>query len=178
MWTYCQTDLTQYMRIFLIGPMGSGKTTVGAALAKRLQLPFVDLDRHVEQREGDTISILFQQYGEEYFRQCESEVLHTIIQSASSAVIATGGGTPCFHNNMTQMNAAGVTIYLQCAIEKLQARTEGTSNERPILRQPDFSLENLLKIREPEYTKAQHKLNNDATINSAVDAILELLKTR
>jgi shikimate kinase len=166
------------MRIFLIGPMGSGKTTVGAALAKRLQRQFVDLDRHIEKREGLTISMLFQQYGEEYFRQCESEVLHTIIQSASSAVIATGGGTPCFHNNMTQMNAAGVTIYLQCAIEKLQARTEGTSNERPILRQPDFSLENLLKIREPEYTKAQHKLNNDATINSAVDAILELLKTR
>ncbi len=158
--------------------MGSGKTTVGAALAKRLQRQFVDLDRHIEKREGLTISMLFQQYGEEYFRQCESEVLHTIIQSASSAVIATGGGTPCFHNNMTQMNAAGVTIYLQCAIEKLQARTEGTSNERPILRQPDFSLENLLKIREPEYTKAQHKLNNDATINSAVDAILELLKTR
>lgn len=165
------------MRIFLIGPMGSGKTTVGAALAKRLQLPFVDLDRHVEQREGDTISTLFQRYGEEYFRQCESDVLHATIQSNSSAVIATGGGTPCFHNNMTQMNATGITIYLQCAIEKLQTRTAGTSDERPILLQPDFSLENLLKIREPEYTKAQHTLSNDATITSTVDAILELLKT-
>lgn len=166
------------MRIFLIGPMGSGKTTIGAALAKRLQLPFVDLDRHIEQREGHTISMLFQRNGEEYFRQCESEVLRAIIHSTSSAVIATGGGTPCFHGNMTQMNAAGVTIYLQCAIEKLRTRTEGTSDVRPILLLPNFSFENLLKIRESEYTKAKHKLRNDATINSTVDAILELLKTR
>lgn len=166
------------MRIFLIGPMGSGKTTIGAALAKRLQLPFIDLDRQIEQHEGYTISMLFQRNGEEYFRQCESKVLHAIIQSTSSAVIATGGGTPCFHNNMTQMNATGVTIYLQCSIEKLQTRIEGTSDERPMLQQPEFSLENLLKIREPEYTKAHHKLSNNETINSTVDAILELLKPR
>jgi len=157
--------------------MGSGKSTVGAVLAERLELPFIDLDRRIEEREGLTISKLFEQKGEAYFRHCESEELQTIIQTTQAAVIATGGGTPCFHDNMKLMNAAGVTLYLHCSIETLQQRIESTSDERPVLRQADFSLENLLTEREPFYAKAQHTVSNDGAISTPVDAMISLLKS-
>lgn len=165
------------MRIFLVGPMGSGKSTLGVALAERLQLPFIDLDRVIEAREGLTISALFQEKGEAYFRQCESDELQTIIQTTQAAVIATGGGTPCFHDNMKLMNAAGVTFYLHCSIETLQHRIEGTSDERPVLRQAGFSIENLLTEREIFYAKAKHTVSNGGAISTAVDAMISLLKS-
>lgn len=165
---------TDCMRIFLIGYMGSGKSSVGAELARRLQLSFTDLDRRVEEAEGSTIATIFATQGEAYFRALETQQLHSFLQSSSSGILAAGGGTPCFNANMDEMNAAGMTIYLRCSAETLRTRLEG-STHRPMIKQPEFSLENHLGEREKHYRRAQHTINNDGEINEAVEAIVQLI---
>lgn len=119
-------------RIYIVGYMGSGKTTVGKKLASALNWSFIDLDEKIVRSTGKTIPELFSEYGEDYFREVESEVLRSL-DSSGGSVISTGGGTPCFRNNMRYMLDTGFTIYLEMTPGQLKSRLEGTSGERPLL---------------------------------------------
>lgn len=120
------------MKIFLIGFMGSGKTTLGKKLANILKYQFIDLDSCIEENEARTISQIFQEDGEDYFRNLERVYLHRLIEK-EDVVISTGGGTPCFFDNMDKMNEYGKTIYINIHPKKLLPRLLSASNTRPLL---------------------------------------------
>ena len=108
-------------RIFLIGYMGVGKTTLGKALADRTGLSFIDLDLFIEGRYRKTIRQIFEAEGEEAFREIERRALHEVAEF-EDIVLSTGGGTPCFFDNMTYMNRVGTTVYLKASPEALTER--------------------------------------------------------
>lgn len=110
------------MKVFLIGMPGAGKSTLGRKLAAELNLPFFDLDTEIAKAANSTIPEIFRKNGEAYFRKLESEVLKTVVFSAENLVIATGGGTPCFHNNLKFMNEKGLTVYLKASLATLTNR--------------------------------------------------------
>jgi shikimate kinase len=118
-------------RIFLIGFMCSGKTTVGRALAPLLGLPFSDLDRVVEERVGPLLAFV-QREGEEAFRAQEAEVLGELL-AGPDGVIATGGGTPCFGDHLARMKEAGTVIWLDVPMEVLMPRIVRAGGDRPLL---------------------------------------------
>ncbi len=120
--------------IFLIGFMGSGKTTLGRKLASRLGYMFMDLDHIFEAQEGMTIAEYFAKYGEDAFRQKESELLKGQ-PYPEHAIISTGGGLPCFFDNMDWMNAHGKTIYIKLTPKTLADRLENEKDQRPLLRE-------------------------------------------
>lgn len=121
------------MLIFLIGFMGSGKTTLGRPLAARLGYRFVDLDRAIEEGEGMTIGEIFSVRGESYFRSLERVYLQEVIARGGDAVVSTGGGTPCFGENMALMNRSGVTVYLKLSPERLTDRLLTARTQRPLV---------------------------------------------
>ena len=120
------------MRIFLIGYMGSGKTTLGRKLAKILQHQFIDLDQYIEEHEGRSITHIFEEDGEDCFRKLERVYLHKVINE-DDVVISTGGGTPCFFDNMDQMNEYGKTIYINMHPKALFPRLKSSKCNRPLL---------------------------------------------
>jgi shikimate kinase len=120
--------------IFLIGFMGSGKTTLGRKLAHRLDYEFIDLDHILEAQAGMTIAEYFTQFGEDAFRKLESQVLKQTPYPAN-AVISTGGGLPCFFDNMEWMNAHGKTVYINLSPKTLATRLQNEKEKRPVLRE-------------------------------------------
>ena len=118
--------------IFLIGYMGAGKSAVGRALAHKYGLEHIDLDWRIEQRFHQKISDMFATIGEEGFRRRERNMLHEVM-GMENVVVSVGGGTPCFFDNMEQMNAEGHTIYLQCSVDVLVERIMRSQNKRPIV---------------------------------------------
>lgn len=172
------------IRIILIGYMGAGKTTVGRQLAKQLGLQFYDLDWYIESRRHKTVAQLFQEYGEEGFRQIEHNMLHEVAEF-EDVVISCGGGTPCFFDNIDYMNQQGQVVYLRCNPETLRGHLLMGKTERPLLKGKgpeeliDFIKEQLQQ-REPFYTKARYSLDvtlmdNYDKIQTSVDKIIELL---
>ncbi|HKL37723.1 MAG TPA: shikimate kinase [Bacteroidales bacterium] len=121
------------MKVFLIGFMGSGKSTTAKKLASRLGYECLDLDALIEQGEGRSINELFRLEGEDNFRKLEYRYLRSIGEK-QQAVIATGGGTPCYHGNMDYMNATGITVYLKMAPTQLHSRLKNTAGNRPLLK--------------------------------------------
>ena len=120
-------------RIFLIGYMGSGKTSMGIKLAENLGLTFVDMDHHIEEKYHKTVSQIFEESGQDAFRKMEQNCLHEVAEF-ENCVIATGGGAPCFYDNMTFMNAHGLTVYLNLSSEQLAARLEmSRAGKRPLI---------------------------------------------
>lgn len=148
---------------FLIGFMASGKTTVGKMVAHRTGYRFIDLDELIESAEGKSVSQIFAEQGEEYFRKLEKQYLQEVMQNENT-IIATGGGVPCFFDNMDCMNGQGTTIYLKFAPEQLKARLELSSqNKRPLVagRKGNELLQYItdsLSVREPYYNKASYTL--------------------
>ncbi|MFN8115658.1 MAG: shikimate kinase [Bacteroidia bacterium] len=145
--------------IFICGFMGCGKTTQGKKLAKEMGYYFIDLDDYISNKYDNTITDLFQEVGEDEFRKIESISLQECINDNMKALIATGGGTPCFNNNMDLMKANGKVIYLKMEPEALYNRLFNAKNERPLIKDKAneemlLYIENLLKIREPFYSKA------------------------
>lgn len=118
--------------IFLIGFMGCGKTTLGKAVAKVTGLPFIDLDSYIERREGSTISRLFELHGEEGFRAIESRRLREVAEN-DDAIVACGGGTPCFAGNMELMLGAGKVVWLDATIPRLVERLAVGRRRRPLI---------------------------------------------
>lgn len=119
--------------IFLIGFMGCGKTTLGRKLASRMDYPFIDLDHVLEAQAGMTIAEYFSTHGEDAFRKLESEILKRNDYPAN-AIVSTGGGLPCFFDNMDWMNAHGRSIYIQLPAKTLAQRLSNEKNKRPLLR--------------------------------------------
>lgn len=112
--------------------MGCGKSYLGERLAVQLGRPFVDLDRLIEVGEGKTISDIFAESGEPGFRALERQYLHALAHQPPS-VVATGGGTPCFFDNMDWMNACGTTVYLETPVDVLFERLRHERTQRPLL---------------------------------------------
>jgi shikimate kinase len=120
--------------LFLIGMPASGKTYWGRKIAEHYQLPFADLDEYIEQQAGMTISKLFEQHGEAHFRERERKVLQYLIQENKARIIACGGGTPLFFDNLQIMKAAGCIAYLSAEIQTLQKHINNDKVERPLLK--------------------------------------------
>lgn len=117
--------------IFLVGFMGCGKTTIGSLLAQKLNYNFIDTDEEIEKQGQLSIIDLFKEKGEQSFREHETEILQQILINENSAVIATGGGMPCFYENMEKMLREGFVIYLKCTPEEIAKRVAG-KNSRPL----------------------------------------------
>ena len=127
--------MDRFGRIFLTGMPGSGKTVVGRFLAKIMQLSFIDLDLVIAEKAGMDINRIFAELGEEQFRQMEAEWLREAGNPELEFVLATGGGAPCFHENMQYMNAIGVTVFLDVPLDELCWRLIGRgTSKRPLLR--------------------------------------------
>ncbi|HEY1010730.1 MAG: shikimate kinase [Daejeonella sp.] len=147
------------MKVFLIGFMGSGKTTIGKKLANYLKYDFIDLDKFIEARAGMTIVEYFAAHGEAAFREMESEVLQKT-DYPENVIIATGGGTPCYSNNMEWMNEHGKVAYLSLPPKALASRLENSTADRPLIRNlkgddlVDFITEKL-KEREVFYNQSK-----------------------
>jgi shikimate kinase len=122
------------MRIFLIGFMGSGKTFWGRKLSKKLSIPFFDMDEQIINSEGLSINEIFEKYGEEYFRMKEKDILHIITESHSSFVMACGGGSPCYFNNIEYMSRSGTTVWLNTPLPVLFKRLLKEKEHRPLLK--------------------------------------------
>jgi shikimate kinase len=171
-------------RIILIGYMGSGKTTVGKALAKELGLPFYDLDWYIESRMRKKVSQIFAERGEEGFRQIERNMLHEVAEF-EDVVVSCGGGTPCFFDNIDYMNSKAQVVWLRCEPEVLQKHLLMGKGDRPLLKgkNPDELLvfiREQLAYREQFYAKANYQLDvtlmdNFDKIKDTVDKLRELL---
>ena len=166
-------------RIFLTGYMGAGKTTLGRALAAEMGIPFIDLDHYIEKRYCKTIAQLFAEKGEEGFREIERRMLHEVGEF-EDVIISTGGGTPCFFDNIEYMNAQGTTVYLDVPVERLHIRLSIAKGKRPLIKDKNdeelraFIAEQLGK-RLPHYSKAQHtfkadKLEDAPQVKASVEA--------
>lgn len=145
--------------IYLIGFMGSGKSTVGKDLASILGWSFTDLDKEVEQSAGKTIREIFSHNGEDYFRNLETQVLRNL-EINSDRVISTGGGTPCHSGNMDFMLENGLTIYLKMTPYELRNRLSGTAGERPLIKDLDqvqllSFIEERLLVRSKWYERSE-----------------------
>lgn len=157
---------------------GSGKTTLGKQVARHMRVDFVDLDAEIEKTEGKSISEIFQQQGEDYFRLLESRLLREWAASTKAFVMATGGGAPCFHHGIDVINQYGLSIFLDCPVPQLIDRVR-QNRERPLLLASDEDelrdrLERMLEKRRPCYQQATFALQ-DATLDSLLSK-LELKK--
>lgn len=133
--------------IFLIGMPSSGKSTLGKRIADALHYRFLDTDRLIVREEGRSISDVFNRFGEPYFREAERRVLRTI-RPGGSLVVATGGGMPCFNDNMTYINATGVSVFLDVPVETLYRRVVAHAQEdRPLYSPNDPALRTGLEQR-------------------------------
>lgn len=121
--------------IILLGYMGSGKSAVGKALAKKIGAIFVDLDAYIEQKEEETIANIFAKKGEIYFRKLETKYLKEVLGNSNNTILSLGGGTPCFGNNMDVINSVQNTlsIYLQTSIATLVNRLYNERAKRPLI---------------------------------------------
>lgn len=146
------------MRIYLLGFMGSGKSSLGRRLAKKLDFDFFDIDHGIEEKTGMKVSEIFNTMGENGFRELERTVLHETA-TLTNTVIATGGGTPCHHNNMDFILENGTSVYLRMSPVSLADRLETSSKIRPLVQNLSGSdllaeIEERLKKREEYYLRA------------------------
>jgi shikimate kinase len=166
-------------KIFLIGFMGSGKTTTGRKLASCLKWEFIDLDEQIEKDKGLPVSEIFALKGEDWFRTVEAKALRKTV-NRKDTVISTGGGTPCFFGNMEFMLQNGITVYLRMTPESLARRLSRSSAGRPLLN--DIGKKELpgyirakLSEREKWYSMAEIKAD---TARENFFHLLSLIKNR
>ncbi len=170
------TEKLKYKNIFLIGFMGAGKTTVGQVLAEKIGYRCVDPDQVLEEKAGSTISTIFSEYGEDYFRDLESKTLESI-SAGSGQVIATGGGVVIKDRNWDTMKEAGLTVYLKAPIEVLYERIKD-STHRPLLQveNPLERARELLENREHLYQKADLIIDSEKlSVTEVADELLKIL---
>jgi shikimate kinase len=123
------------MKIFLIGFMGSGKTHWGRLLSAKLKLPMRDLDSVIAEKEKRSVSDIFAEKGEEYFRYLEKETLEEVVVEQENFILSCGGGTPCFFNNIELMKKNGKVVWLNTSIEVLRDRLARDQMSRPLIRE-------------------------------------------
>ncbi len=152
-------------KIFLIGFMGSGKTHWGRIWAAAAGFDFYDLDELIEEKDGRSISAIFEGSGEDHFRDTESSLLRTFSEK-ENFLLACGGGAPCFRDNMHWMNDHGITLYLSASPRQIFEQVVAEMDKRPLLqdvKQEELLtfIEQKLKDREPFYEQARYKLMAD-----------------
>lgn len=142
--------------IYLVGMPGSGKSYFGRKLAEVTGLDVLDMDKAIEEEEGRTITDIFSQEGEQYFRQLESNKLKelTLSHQGNGAIISTGGGTPCFHEGMRYMNTQGVTVFLETEMEVLLERLSAKTHRPLVQGDVEQKTKALLAARLPTYHQA------------------------
>ena len=163
------------MRYFLLGYMGSGKTTLGRALSQHLEVGFIDLDALITAEIGRSIASFMEDKGELTFRKVEHNVLERLLTGGGEdVVVALGGGTPVFYNHMEALNAAGTTVFLDVSVVELARRLE-KDVDRPLIKDKDDVAEFVAKHlfeRRPFYSLAHHRVKGDAL---TAEAILEAI---
>lgn len=165
------------MLIFLVGMMGSGKTTVGQMLANELSLPFFDTDEILCSIEGKSIQEIFSHNGEDYFRSLEKDLIEN--WKISDGIVATGGGMPCFNDLMEKLNEKGKTVFLVASNAQIADRI-GMDNSRPLLAgkspaQLKKTINDLLKLRKEFYSKAKIKVKTDLGSEETLKRIMRKL---
>jgi shikimate kinase len=151
---------------FLIGFMGAGKSYWGKQWAKAAAFPYIELDALIEAEMGKPITRIFLEEGEAFFREKESKLLKQSCLGYENCMVATGGGTPCFFDNMDWMNAHGTTVYIKATPQLLAQRLAGEKAQRPLLHQVnDTALEHYIahKLAEREPFYGQAKIIAEAT---------------
>ena len=169
------------MKVFLIGFMGCGKSAIGKMLAEKMNIDFVETDKLVETLVGKDIPSIFNFDGEKIFRKAENEILDQLIQKPHKEIISTGGGMPCYFENMKLMNFFGTTIFLKRSVDDLYSILQNDKKHRPLLSdQPDLksAIETMLKKREGCYHLAKHivEINLSESNSHVVDRIIQLLE--
>lgn len=164
--------------IFFIGMPSSGKSTLGKRIADALHYRFVDTDKIIVREEGRSVAEIFAQSGEAYFRETERRVLRTI-RPGGSLVVSTGGGMPCFHENMEYINATGISVFLDVPVEVLVRRMLAHAHEdRPLNSPKDpelfANLTQRYQTRLPIYSQANITISGETT----EDEVLHLLGER
>lgn len=167
------------MKVFLIGLPGSGKTTLGKELASALNLYFVDLDLEIEKRAGKNITSIFKSEGEPYFRRLEAELLKKWCHEPADYIMATGGGAPCFENNMELIKSSGTSFFLDVPPKEIARRIKQNQlSDRPLLasihpEELKDKIEFMRSSRINFYKQANFSIKGDQI---AVTTILEKLK--
>lgn len=170
------TQEIEYKNIYLVGFMGAGKTTVGEVLAGKIGYKCIDPDKVLEENAGTTISAIFSEYGEDYFRDLETKTLGTI-SKGERQVIATGGGAVIKDGNWDIMKNSGITVYLKAPIEILYDRIKD-STHRPLLQveNPLERARELLDERESMYQKADLIIDTEKlSVEGVADEIVRVL---
>ena len=167
------------MNIYLIGFMGSGKSTIGACLAEKMNYNWFDLDEVIVERNNRSVAQIFTNYGELFFRKEETTVLRSTA-ALQNTIISCGGGTPCFFDNMAWINRNGVSVFIDPSVEILLKRLTIGKDKRPLLRNKSNEellayIEEKLKERRTYYEMAQiHYFNEDFDAD-ACPAVLDLI---
>ena len=167
-------------KIFLIGYMGCGKSSLGRKLAKVANMEFMDMDSIIEQREGASISDIFYYQGEEYFRRAERCAIEDVVRNDGGSIVATGGGLPAWGDNMEWMTSQGVTIYLKRSAENILSRLTAYGREkRPMFRGKSdeeliLFMREQMALREPYYMSADIVV--DCSVMSDADAVEYIVK--
>jgi shikimate kinase len=169
------------MKFFLIGLPGSGKTTLGRKLAAALKIPFVDLDAEIEKRETVSTQVIFKKFGEQYFREAESAILKNWGNRTGSFVMATGGGAPCFFDNMQVINQSGKSIFIDVPASEIAKRiVKSEKSERPLFANvPRDNMKDSIEFMRSQrlsfYKQAHYTVQGD---DISVENILELLERK
>ena len=170
--------MSQTSKLFLIGPMGAGKTSVGKQLAKALKRDFFDSDKEIEDRTGVNIPTIFDIEGESGFRHREQQVIDELTQH-DNIILATGGGAVLNKDNQKALQSRGIVFYLSASIGQLYQRTHRDRN-RPLLQtdNPKQKITELVEIRDPIYRSiADFVIDTDGqSVRKVVDDILRCLE--
>lgn len=162
--------------VFFIGMPGAGKTYWGKKVADAYGYSFTDLDAYIEKKEKTSIATLFEIEGQDGFRDMENRYLETLIRTTEpDSIIACGGGTPCFYNNMDMMLKAGDVVYLQTTVERLMSNLKNDKVQRPLLKKStslETTLANMLEQRKEDYERAQHILQTENISLTTFEKIL------
>ncbi len=159
--------------VFLVGMPGSGKTTVGKKLAARFNAVHIDLDAEIERKADADIPEIFGTHGESHFRRLEADLLREL-DLQNTPIVSTGGGAPCFHQNMDYMLQNGIVVYLEMPVKALHQRLLSKPNNRPMFagkskEDQQVLLAHLLKEREGFYTRSNYTISGlSVDINSLV----------
>lgn len=169
-------------KIVLLGYMGCGKSTIAQNLSKITNIPFLDLDKCIEERVNLSINEIFEKHGEVYFRKLEHEMFVELLQSSENTIVGLGGGTPCYANNHELLKGDDVvSVYLKASIDTLYNRLVHNKSKRPLIanmneeEMKEFIAKHLFD-RSYYYNQAKHKVSvDDKSVEETVQDILDIL---